>query len=89
MLGMLSIALAAFLNISPTEWIIILVCIGSVLALEMFNSALEKLCDLVQPAPDPRIKAIKDMAAGTVLWVSVISAVITTIIFLPKILHYL
>jgi undecaprenol kinase/diacylglycerol kinase (ATP) len=88
-LGMLSIAFAAFLNISLTEWIVILICVGGVLALEMFNSAMEKLCDLIQPGPDPRIKAIKDMTAGAVLWVSVISAVIAAIIFLPKILHYL
>lgn len=88
-LGIITIALAAFLQVSPTEWILILICTGSVLSLEMLNSGLEKLCDLVQPGFDPIIKTIKDVAAGAVLWTSIISAVVALIIFLPKIINYL
>lgn len=84
-----TIVLAAFLHINSMEWIIVLICTGSVLSLEMLNSALEKLCDLVHPGFDARIKIIKDMAAGAVLWASIISAVIGAVIFLPKILNYL
>jgi len=88
-LGIITVALAAFLHVSSTEWILILICAGSVLSLEMLNSGLEKLCDLVQPGFDPIIKTIKDVAAGAVLWTSIISAVVALIIFLPKIIDYL
>ena len=88
-LGICAAALAAFLHISSLEWVVVLICIGSVLSLEMLNSGLEKLCDLVQPGFDPIIKIIKDVAAGAVLWTSIISTIIAIIIFLPKIINYL
>ena len=72
-------------RLSKTEWITILACIAAVLSLEMINSAIEKLCNLVQPTYHPVIKTIKDISAGAVLWVSIISAIIGGIIFLPKI----
>jgi len=37
------------------------------LSVELLNTALEKLCDYVQPHHDPRIGAIKDMGSAAVL----------------------
>ncbi|HEY4154754.1 MAG TPA: diacylglycerol kinase family protein, partial [Puia sp.] len=88
-IGLCTLGLAAFFNITPVEWVAIIFCIGAVLSLEMLNSALEKLCDLVQPDFHPRIKIVKDVAAGAVLWASIISAVTGLIIFLPEIVKYL
>jgi diacylglycerol kinase len=68
---------------------VLLGCIASVLSFEMINSAIEKICNLVHPTYHPAIKTIKDMAAGAVLFVSVISSIIGAIIFLPKILQLL
>ena len=79
------VAIGWWFHLSKTEWITILACIAAVLSLEMINSAIEKLCNLVQPTYHPVIKTIKDISAGAVLWVSVISAIIGGIIFLPKI----
>ncbi|MDP4212008.1 MAG: diacylglycerol kinase family protein [Bacteroidota bacterium] len=87
--GICTLLLAGWFHIKASEWIVILICIGLVLSLEMLNSALEKLCDLVQPDFHPRIKIIKDVAAGAVLWISLISAAIGAIIFLPEIGKYL
>jgi diacylglycerol kinase len=80
------IAAGCFLKCTSVEWIIILICIGLVLALEMMNSALEKLCDMQQTAYHPLIKIIKDTAAAAVLIMSVVAAICGTIIFLPKLL---
>lgn len=88
-IGICTIVVAVFFNITRTEWIAVILCTGSVLSVEMLNSALEKLCDVVQPDFHPQIKMVKDVAAGAVLSVSIISALIGTIIFLPKILNYL
>lgn len=87
-IGICVLLLAAFLKITRNEWIAVLVCIGSVISIEMLNSALEKLCDLVEPGVHPQIKIVKDTAAGAVLWVSIFSAVIGGIIFLPEIFRY-
>jgi diacylglycerol kinase len=81
------VALGALLHISAQQWLAVLLCIGAVLSLEMVNSALEKLCDLVQPNLHPAIKIIKDVSAGAVLFFAIISVAVAAIIFLPKIFN--
>ena len=78
------VILGIFLNITKHEWIVVLLCIGIVLFAEMMNSALEKLCDYNQPLFNLQIKIVKDMAAGAVLFISIISAIIGALIFFPK-----
>src|SRR4051812_8908937 len=77
---------AFYLRLSSTEWIFMLLCIGSVIGLEMLNSALEHLCNHVHKEYHPSIKIIKDVSAGAVLFASAISVIIGLIIFVPKIL---
>lgn len=72
-------------NISATEWMVALLSVALVIVAEMLNNAIEKVCDLVNPAPDPRVKVIKDVSAAAVLVAAVISSVIGIMIFLPKI----
>ena len=79
------VTLGWWFHISKYEWMALLTCIAAVLSLEMLNSALEKICNLVNPEYHPTIKSIKDISAGAVLWFAVISAIIGLIIFLPKI----
>ncbi len=69
-----------FLQLTRTEWAIILTQIGLVWAAEAVNTALEKLCDFVSPGQHPQIKAIKDMAAGAVLILSVTAVIVGLII---------
>ena len=88
-IAVVTVMVACLLHVSSFEWIVLCGCIANVLAFEMINSALEKLCNLVHPEYHPAIKVIKDIAAGAVLWVSVFSAVIGLIIFLPKLIHLL
>ena len=76
-------------KISAIEWVVILMCIALVVAFEMLNAAIEKLCDVVHKEFHPAIKVIKDVSAGAVLWVSIISAIIGAIIFIPKIIDLL
>lgn len=83
-LAVVVVLLGLLFSVSTWEWIILLVCIASVLSLEMINSAIEKLCNLVHPKYHPAVKVIKDISAGAVLWASVISGIIGVIIFLPK-----
>jgi diacylglycerol kinase len=77
--------LGFFLQLSLLEWTIILMQIGLVWTAEVFNTALEKLVDLISPQYDPRAGAIKDIAAGAVLITSMMSLVIGLLIFGRKI----
>lgn len=73
-------------RISLSEWAVTMVCIGSVLMAEGFNSAIEALADRVDMEKNPLIGKAKDLASGAVLLMACGSAVAGLIIFVPKIL---
>jgi diacylglycerol kinase len=72
-----------YLAITAMEWCVILLCIAFVIGLELVNTALENLVDLVTLERKPLAGMIKDIAAGAVLMVSMLSLVIGVIIFRP------
>ncbi|MBM6971281.1 diacylglycerol kinase family protein [Mordavella massiliensis] len=76
------------LGLSATEWCICLVLFGLVMALELVNTAVEAVVDLVTEERKPLAKIAKDTAAGAVLIAAIMAAVIGCIIFLPKILEF-
>ncbi len=76
---------AGFLTrLSCMEWIAICLCIGMVFAAEAINSSIEALADKVSPAYDEAIKRTKDLSAGAVLILAIISVVVGFLIFIPK-----
>ena len=74
----------ALSRIDRYEWLAVAICIGSVLAAECFNTAIENLANRVEPKSDPLIGICKDCAAGAVLCVAIASAVVGLVVFLPK-----
>ena len=77
-----------FFEVSPTEWSLLILTIGLVIAAEIFNTAIEWLCDFIEPNHDKKIGLIKDAAAGAVLVLSIAAFAVGLLIFLPKILNY-
>ncbi len=58
--------------------LLVLLATGLVLVAEMFNSAIEALCDFVEERHNEKIKVIKDIAAAAVgvtilMWVVVLA----------------
>nr|WP_293840819.1 diacylglycerol kinase family protein [uncultured Arsenicibacter sp.] len=78
------IGVCFWLNLNQTEWAIVLTQIGLVWAAEGFNTAIEKLCDLVSPGYHPQIKAIKDLSAGAVLLVVLVAVVVGSLLIGTK-----
>ena len=74
------------LGLSITEWCICLGLFGLVMALELVNTAVEAVVDLVTQERKPLAKIAKDTAAGAVLIAAIMAAIIGCIIFVPKIL---
>jgi len=60
-----------YLRPAPLWWAIMAVTVMLVLAAELFNTALEILVDHLHPDQHPRIKLVKDCAAGAVLVISI------------------
>lgn len=72
-------------EITRTEWIAVILCIGAVIAAELFNTAIERLVDLVSPQRHPLAGQVKDIAAGAVLVCAVAAVIVGIIIFTPYI----
>ena len=88
-IGLLAVVAGFIFSINSTEWIFILLCCSVVLGLEIVNSAIEKLCNLVCPTFNLTIKKVKDMSASAVLLAAILSVIIGCIIFIPKIISML
>jgi diacylglycerol kinase (ATP) len=77
---------AAFFDLSKGQWIAIVLVIGFVWVAELFNTAIERLSDLISKDFHPGIKFIKDVSAAAVLVAAVVAFLTGAIIFIPKIL---
>ena len=82
---LLEIILAIIFRISSTEWIFIVLSGGLLLVAEAFNTAIEIDIDLTSPEYHPYARDTKDVSAGAVLLMAIITTVVGLIIFLPKI----
>ncbi|NNE30370.1 MAG: diacylglycerol kinase family protein [Saprospiraceae bacterium] len=84
--GTLVIIAGWYYHVSKAEWLVLILCIGLVIAFEALNTALEHLTDLAHPDHHPLAKKAKDVSAGAVLLMALTAAACGLVIFLPKIL---
>jgi diacylglycerol kinase (ATP) len=80
-IALVVVAAAFYFEITLTEWCVVLFAIGLVMALEMVNSAIESLVDLVTRERNELAGKIKDIAAGAVLLASIIAMIIGILVF--------
>ncbi|MEO1994533.1 MAG: diacylglycerol kinase family protein [Planctomycetaceae bacterium] len=73
--GLLVVVAAVVLQLPPLECSVLVLTIGCVLALEMMNTAIERVVDLASPEYHQLAKLSKDVAAGSVA-IAAIAAVI-------------
>lgn len=89
-LAIILVTLAGTLfQITAMQWCICLLLFALVAALELVNTAVEAVVDLVTEEKKPLAKIAKDTAAGAVLFAAVISVIIGCIIFLPYVMELL
>jgi len=70
-----------YLQFTKLEWAFIIISICAVLSAEIVNTAVEDLCNKIEPNTDPIIGKIKDMMGGVVLLVCVTSVIIGVMVF--------
>lgn len=81
-----------YFQLSHLEWTIVAILIGSVLAAEMFNTAIEELADIVRdeiPVMYEGTTRARDVAAGAVLVLSIVAAILGGLIFWPYFVYWL
>ena len=81
-------AAGIFFGISAMEWCICLLLFGMVVSLELVNTAVEAVVDLVTEEKKTLAKIAKDTAAGAVLFTAIMAVFIGCIIFIPYVLDW-
>ena len=82
----ISLIIGFLLQISQSNYVILIATIMSVLILEILNTSIESLVDLVVKKEFSSLAKIsKDTSAGAVLLASINSVIIAVYIFVPKI----
>jgi len=70
-------------SISRIEAVVLFIAVILVFAMEITNTAIEKLLDIVNPESSKTVEFIKDAMAGAVLVAAIIALVVTVLIFMP------
>ncbi|HQR07921.1 MAG TPA: diacylglycerol kinase [Gemmatales bacterium] len=84
----LVIVLAIFLKLDWISWSILLLCMGLVMTAELLNSAVETLFRGLPPDIQARSWKALDIAAGAVLFASMIASIVGCIVLVPAVLRY-
>jgi diacylglycerol kinase len=87
--GMVVLGLMLFLPLSSLERSLIVLSVALVLTLELANTALERVMDILKPRVHPYARVIKDVMAGAVLLATLASIAIGIVIFAPYIVIFL
>lgn len=85
--GTTAIIVAAVIGVTRIEWTILTLTISIVLILELLNTTLEALVDIVSPHHHDSAKLAKDVAAAAVMLGAVTSLIVGAVIFIPHIIE--
>jgi len=75
--------LAYYLGLNRMEWILIILLSGLVILMELANSAVERIADVLKPRINSYVKEIKDISAAAVLISSFIALIVGIMVFWP------
>ncbi len=92
-IGFLVVLAMIYFRVTRPEMIVLTLVIVGVLIMELMNTILERVVDILKPRVHPYARLIKDLMAASVLSSSILAIIIGLIIFIPYILeklkHYL
>jgi diacylglycerol kinase len=80
------IGCAFIFNINKIECLVVILNIAAVLTAELFNTAIENLCNMIHRATHPIIKIVKDVSAAAVAVTALCAFICGCIIFIPHII---
>jgi diacylglycerol kinase len=87
--GFLAVLLGFLLKISVWEWLVMVMVIASVIAMEIFNAAVEAVCDLMRFKLNLTYYEtywVRNFSAGGVMVLAIAALIIGGIIFGPKLI---
>lgn len=86
--ALLVVLLASYFQIQPIEWCILILVISLVILMEIVNSAVERVTDVLKPRINSYVKEIKDIMAAAVMLASIMAVIIGSVIFVPYLMRF-
>ena len=83
----LAVLLGLLVKLESREWVILVLTIAGVLTLELINTSLEAIVNMISPGQSTGAKIAKDTAAAAVVIGAITSVVIGLILFVPKLIR--
>lgn len=80
--------LGLLFDLTLTEWAILALTSGFVIVTEMLNTVAEAAMDYANTDFDPRIKIVKDVAAGAVLTAALTAVIVGLLILGPPLFNW-
>lgn len=77
------------LQMKAVEWLFMIFILLTMLAIELLNTAIEAVCDLVSPEYNKLVKIAKDSASAATASISIALVIALAIIYLPKLINLL
>lgn len=81
-----AIIMGVILGLGTLEWLLLTFTIFYVITLELLNTVIEAVVDLVSPEIRGKAKIAKDVSAACVLMAAFLSVIVGVVLFGPKIL---
>jgi diacylglycerol kinase len=86
--ALLTVTFGLILKINRTEWLFLIFAITLVILMEIVNSAVERVSDVLKPRINTYVMEIKDIMAAAVMLASISAVIIGLIIFLPHLRQF-
>jgi len=83
----LAVIMGMIFKIKLSEWAIIFIALGAILALELINTAIEAAVDLTTTKIHPLAKVAKDCGSAASFVMSIVSIVISLFVFGPYLME--
>lgn len=74
-----------YFKVTKGEAVALFLVISAVLTMELYNTVMERVVDILKPRVHPYAKLIKDLMATSVLVASILAVIIGFVIFAPYI----
>ena len=87
LLSLLAVIMGFIFKIKLSEWAIIFIALGSILAMELLNTATEAAVDLTTTEIHPLAKIAKDCGSAASFVMSIVSVVISLFVFGPYLME--
>jgi len=72
-----------YYRVTPSEMIVLFLVTMGVMVMELLNTVMERIADILKPRIHPYVRVIKDLMAASVLVSSLLAVIVGMIIFIP------